>query len=310
MIRPLELKDRALVMQYLRRYPPETSELTFTNLFVWRKSRPICLAEVADSLVFVVEVQENESTRRVVFGPPLGEASVADVLSALGVEVEGFARIPRSTADELRAAGFHVENDRDNWDYVYLVRDAAELAGRRFHKKRNLVKQCLEAHRCEYEAIGRQNLEECLDAQHRWCEARECGRDAGLCAEYVAIREAFAHFEDFRLIGGALRVDGRIEAFALAEELGPGTAVCHFEKAMPGVQGLGQVMNQWFSRHSLNRFEFVNREQDLGVPGLRQAKESYYPHSMVEKFTAFKEAGAFKLSLSVEPHECDKPFRR
>jgi hypothetical protein len=274
---------------------------------VWRKSRPILLGEAAGSLVFIVEAQDNGRTRRIVLGPPVGGAAATEALELLGVEVEGFARVPGKTAEELRAAGFQVESDRDNWDYVYRVRDIAELAGRRYHKKRNLVKQCLEAHRCEYEPIARKNLGECLDMQHRWCRVRECGRDPGLCAEYLAVREALAHYEDFQLIGGAVRIDGRIEAFAIAEELSPGTAVCHFEKAMPGIQGLGQVINQWFSKHSLGGFEFANREQDLGVPGLRQAKESYYPDHMVEKFNAFRERGAFKLSLSVEPHECDKP---
>ncbi len=308
-IRPLELTDRALVTEYLRRYPPETSELTFTNLFVWRNSRPILLAEVDGSIVFIAASRDTSQGRKFIFGPPLGEVPLEQVLSSLGGEVQGFLRIPARTATALQQAGLTVESDRANWDYVYRVQDLAELPGRRFHKKRNLVKGCLEAFKCEYEPITERNLAECIDLQERWCRMRECGRDSGLCAEYLAIREVFSHYEEFQLIGGVIRVDGRIEAYAVGEELSPGTAVCHFEKAMPGIQGLTQVMNQWFSKYSLSQFEFVNREQDLEISGLRQAKESYYPHHMVEKFTALVSPGAVEVSLTVEPHECDKQVR-
>jgi hypothetical protein len=95
----------------------------------------------------------------------------------------------------------------------------------------------------------------------------------------------FENFKELDLIGGAIRVDGVIQAFAIAEQLSPGVAVCHFEKALPGIQGLGQLINKWFALRGLKDFTFINREQDLGVPGLRQAKKSYHPHHLVEKYT-------------------------
>jgi hypothetical protein len=95
----------------------------------------------------------------------------------------------------------------------------------------------------------------------------------------------FAYYNELGLTGGAIRVNGEIQAFTVGEQLAPGAAVCHFEKAMPGVQGLGQLINQWFAKYSLTGFEFVNREQDLGIAGLRQAKKSYYPFKMVDKYT-------------------------
>ena len=79
-----------------------------------------------------------------------------------------------------------------------------------------------------------------------------------------------------------------IQAFALGERLNKSTAVWHFEKALPEINGLSQLVNQWFAKECLAEFEFVNREQDLGIPGLRQAKESYYPDHLVEKMTVFR----------------------
>ena len=305
-IRRLDLSDRSLVEAYFRLYKPEISEFTFTNLFVWRVARPIFIAEVEASIIFMVNAAEGDSEAKVVFGYPLGEESPLAVAKALDVSVAGFARIPENTANTLREQGLHVEADRDNWDYVYRVADLAELAGRRFHKKRNLVKKCLSEYSCRYESMTLALIAECSDMQDRWCKARQCGRDRSLCGEYVAIRDTFAHFEELDLIGGAIRVDGIIQAYAVGGELRSGTAVCHFEKAMPGFRGLGQLINQWFAMYSLSDFEFENREQDLGIAGLRQAKESYYAHHMVEKYSAWFPSATSPMRSLIEPHECDK----
>jgi hypothetical protein len=305
-VRPLVLSDLPVVKAYLQRHPPEISELTFTNLFVWRNARPVFLAEADDAIVFITNSRLGDANDKLIIGSPVGGASPLAAARSLDLQVAGFSRIPETTASQLREAGLHVETDRDNWDYVYRVADLGDLAGRRFHKKRNLIKQCLRAYTCRYEPITSGLIAECSDMQDRWCKARECGHDPGLCSEYVAIRESFSLFEQLQLIGGVVRVDGIIQAYALGEQLRPGVAVCHFEKAMPGFRGLGQLINQWFSKHSLGAFELVNREQDMGISGLRQAKESYHPHHMVEKFNAWFPGVSPGKALPVEPHECDK----
>ncbi len=305
-VRPLELSDRHIVEDYLQRYPPEISELTFTNLYVWRHSRPVFFAEIEDSIVFLTNTGAEGDAGNFILGHPIGGASPLSVANALGVEVAGLIRVPKNTASTLRDANLPVTADRNNSDYVYRVTDLAELAGRRFYKKRNLIKQCIAAHTCGYEALTPELIVECSDVQDRWCKVRKCGKDPGLCSEYIAIRNMFDHFETLQLIGGAIRVDGLIQAYAIGEELRPGTAVCHFEKAMPGLRGLGQLINQWFARYALRGFEFENREQDLGIPGLRQAKESYYPHHMVEKFNAWFSAARSDIALPIEPRECEK----
>jgi hypothetical protein len=235
-----------------------------------------------------------------------GEVSPLEAIRGLETDIRGITRIPKSTAETLQKEGLTVVPDRDNADYVYRVSDLAALAGGKYHKKRNLIKQCVGKYQCRYEEITPENISECREMQDRWCAARECGRDPGLCHEYNAIHDTFVHFERFHLIGGAIRVDGVIQAYAIGEELAPGTAVWHFEKAMADFQGLGQLINQWFSLYALRGFEFVNREQDLGVPGLRQAKASYYPHHMVEKFTAIIGSEGIKGFSQPDPKECDR----
>jgi hypothetical protein len=302
-IHPLTLEDRVLVSAYLHRHPPEISEHTFTNLFVWQPYRQILFAEIGNSLVFLVKAA-REKGKYVLFGPPAGAISIPEVFSAFGREIIGAVRIPETAAETLPAASFVATPDRDNADYVYRVTDLAELAGRHYAKKRNHIKQCLSAHTCEYIPITSGLIAECETMQENWCHTRDCGRNPGLCNEANAIAETFAHFDEFNLLGGAVRVDGAIQAFAIAEELHPGTAVWHFEKAMADIPGLGQLITQWFSRYGLAGFDYVNREQDLGIPGMRQAKESYYPHHMVLKNSISRLADPPITARSIKAEGC------
>jgi hypothetical protein len=281
--RPLGLEDRRVVCDYLRNHPPRISELTFTNLFVWRGHRPIRWAERDGALFLLQERDGHES----LLGYPVGGGPVEEwlpVLSESGVRT--FERVPRGVARKLCKAGLKSMADRANADYVYRRLDLVELAGRRYHRQKNLVNRCLSRYRCSYCDLTPDLLPEVREMQERWCDERPARRDPGLCAERRAIAETFDRYEELGLRGGAVRVDGRVEAYCAGEALSPDTAVVHFEKAMASFQGLYQVINRWFCEFGLAGFEFVNREQDLGLPGLRRAKRSYHPHHMVHKCIA------------------------
>ena len=133
--RDIDMQHQTAVDWFFARHEPAISEYTFTNLFVWRSSRPIWLGQADDSLFFLADSEAGNSERKVVVGPPVGKISLLDIEASLGVELGGFVRIPRETADMLKSAGLKVAADRDNSDYVYAVADLASLAGRRYHKK-------------------------------------------------------------------------------------------------------------------------------------------------------------------------------
>jgi hypothetical protein len=211
-IRPLTLTDKDLVTDYLDRHPQEISEYTFTNLFIWQPSRPIWLTEIDNSLLFLVLAEVQNRPSYLLFGPPLGEISFENIAAQLGDKLAGAIRIPQSKTATLKETGFAVFKDQDNADYVYNVADLAELTGRRYAKKRNKIKQCLQNFDCEYVPITPESIAECESMQHNWCKARDCGRNPGLCNEANAIAEVFAHFNDFGLLGGAIRVNGAIQA--------------------------------------------------------------------------------------------------
>lgn len=284
--RQLTMADRDLVTSFLQRHPSELSEFTFTNLFVWQGKRQVYYTVVERHLLFFVDAPEAGSGKKLLFGPIFGPAPADEVLGSVRELIDGATRVPKKLVAPLQQLGFVMHADRNNADYLYATKDLGELRGRRYAKKRNHIKRCLESYRCAYEPITSSNIEECLAMQAEWCRQRGCFDEPGLEGEYNAIMETFANFGELPLIGGAVRLEGSIRAFAIGERLNRDTAVWHFEKAMPDFVGLGQLINQWFALYSLGDFTYVNREQDLGIAGLRQAKESYYPLRLVEKWSS------------------------
>jgi hypothetical protein len=133
--------------------------------------------------------------------------------------------------------------------------------------------------------LNASSARECLDFEERWCLVKDCDYVDGLNHERQAIREMLANFDDFNLIGAAIKVKESICALAVAERLNSDTLVMHVLKADPGIQGLYQVMLNDFLLNDSGAFEYKNLEQDLGVPGLRSSKMSYPPWKIIKKYT-------------------------
>ena len=285
--RGIMLNDKPLLDRLLTVMMPEISELTFTNLYAWNLFEPVQLSRLGETLLIK---RTRLSDGKTFVLPPLGKQPLAEVLTALRTlssavnEVLSLYGVTRDQLLSLDTKALKIEPDRDDWDYVYLLSDLADLPGERYHPKRNFVARCLSNHECRYATIHASETKDCLQLQTEWCNLRDCRRVPGLEAENTAIRTVFENYDYLAVIGGAVYVEDKLEAFTLAERLSNDTAVVHFEKANPKFEGLYQLINQWFCQNALRGFKFVNREQDLGVPGLRKAKESYYPHHMVEKY--------------------------
>lgn len=283
--RNLALGDKPLLDSLLKYTQPQISELTFTNLFVWNGSEPVQISRLEETVLLQRRRLRDGKTFLL---PPLGKQPLTSVVrllrtaSTMSYQVS-FCGIVPEQVQQLGREGIKVEPDRDDWDYVYLTSDLADLPGDKYHAKRNFISRCLSRYKCKYVNIGPSEVKNCLELQTEWCSLRNCSMVSGLEAENTAIKTAFDHFEYLGIFGGAVYIDNKLEAFTLAEPLNDETAVVHFEKANTEIEGLYQVINQWFCQEALRSFRFVNREQDLGMPGLRKAKQSYHPHHMVEK---------------------------
>ena len=174
--------------------------------------------------------------------------------------------------------------DRDNSDYVYSTLDLIQLSGRKYHRKKNHLNRFLKNYQFEYRDLDMELVECFIDMQEEWCQMKECVDKPDLLSEDYAINMALTHFEELDYRGGAIQIDYKIEAFSLGESLNTDTAVIHIEKANPDIPGLYSAINQFFCSNRWAEKEYINREQDMGIEGLRKAKESYHPHHMVNKY--------------------------
>jgi hypothetical protein len=284
--RNLTRDDKSLLDLLFDEKQPQISEYTFTNLFVWNESEPVQLSRLDETVLLQ---RKRLSDGKTFLLPPLGKRQLTSLLGTLrkanlgSYEVAPLYGLTLQESQLLGEEGVRVESDRDDWDYVYLTSDLADLVGDRYHPKRNLIARCLSKYKCRYASIRQSEINDCLQLQTQWCSLRNCSMVPGLEAENTAIKAAFENYDYVGVTGGVVYVDDKLEAFTLAERLNMDTAVVHFEKANPEIEGLYQVINQRFCKEALGNFKFVNREQDLGIPGLRKAKGSYYPHHMVEK---------------------------
>ena len=179
--------------------------------------------------------------------------------------------------------GYSVWEDRDNFDYLYLRSDLVNLTGRKFHKKKNLLNIFIKNNECQAKPLLEEYKDDALQILEQWNHRHNQLND------FVAAKEALEKMWPLQLCGGIFYIDRQPVAYCLGEELALGKSfVIHFEKAVlnEDFKGIYQYINQAFALVLTERYEMVNREQDLGNPGLRQAKESYHPVGFVKKYKA------------------------
>ena len=287
--KPLALADQAILRPILWDYQAETSELTFTNLFIWQSHYGYQWSRDGDRLLVVAAVAGGQAWAL----PPVGPSPRVDLCRQVlgwlkdecGVANPAIERADSRLAAELAGhPEFVVERMRDHFDYVYRTDDLINLAGGNYHSQRNHINSLARSHRFRYEPLGAEYLPACLELSARWCKIKRCADDLSLMGEWEAVNAALASFQALSLKGGVILVNDRVEAFTCGELLNQVTAVIHLEKAAPELRGLYAVINQQFCRQAWAGVNFVNREQDLGQEGLRTAKMSYHPHHLVEKF--------------------------
>jgi len=287
----LELSDRDALHRLLRGYGPTTSEMTFTNLFAWGRTNPVRVGRIDETVLFWRDAPEGG-----ILLSPIGVLDGAGVEQALawsqslGGRAE-FGRINEAEVEMLLAASpdLRVAEDRDSFDYVYRAEDLRKLEGRRYAGKRNQIKKFRRmTENPDFWAITDKLVPECMVMQDMWCDIKACEENPNLDAEDTAVKVVLEHWKDLDLIGGALFDGERMLGFSVAERLADDVAVIHFEKADGNIPGVYQALNQMFCEAMLSDFVWINREQDLGVEGLRQAKLSYQPAHLVKKYTVSK----------------------
>jgi len=285
--RDLTLTDKPLLDRIFARLQPCVSEFTFANLYLFRAPHAYRLTMIEDALVVLGRGYGGEEY----FLPPLS-GDIAGALRSLLDKGLTLAVADESIVSKhLQGQEVEVIEDRDNFDYLYLRQELAELAGNRFHKKKNRVNYFTNRNDHVVELYGRGHLAGSLALLDEWYRVRQQVESASIAQEMAATREALELYDILGLAGVVVLVGGVIKAFALGERLNETTSVCHFEKADPFLEGITQLVDREFNRLLFTDCRFVNREQDLGEPGLRDAKLSYHPVELVKKFRVRKGMG-------------------
>ncbi len=280
--RPLGLGDKPILDDIFGRFQPRVSEFTFANLFLFRSAHAYRLTMVEDALVVLGRGYGGEDY----FLPPLTGNTTKGLAVLLGDGLTLYGADASFAERYLRGGHLEVSEDRDNFDYLYLRRELAELPGNRFHKKKNRINYFVSRHGFSVDAFSEKHQAGSLRLLDEWQRVHADIESHSLALEAEATREALGMAGVLGLQGVVVLVEARVRAFVLGEKLNEATSVCHFEKADPFLEGLYQLADREFNRLLYTDCTWVNREQDLGEPNLRESKLSYHPVELVKKFRA------------------------
>lgn len=288
--KPVRAEDKETINKYLKHVRSRSCDMSFAAIYLWRGFYNLEYAECEDMIVFRSNEEETS------FSLPLGAGDPKKALDRVleYCREEGIPPVFHSISREMEKylneqypGQFRVEFDRDIADYIYETQALIELKGRKYHGKKNHINKFSKMYDWSYEAITPENTQECLDMLKKWkaqnCATEDLEKHAEICVSEASLRER----EFLGLTGGLLRVDGQVVAFTVGEQIHPDTFCVHIEKAFADIQGAYSMINQQFLIHEAADCKYVNREDDVGDPGLRKAKLSYHPAFLEEKGVAF-----------------------
>ena len=292
---PIEISHKPLFASYARYCRERISEGSFAALYIWSHKYKVQLCEY-DGMLYL----RSGMGKYPAYLPPRGPGDLAAALLLLEREAErqehpfvlrGLteARIPQV---EAALPGRYVFTPNpDVADYIYNAEDLRTLSGRKYHTKRNFIARFENTYagRWSYEEITPDNLKDVWALQDSWCRKNDCVSNVSLQEEATAIALLLYNMEALGATGGLLRVDGHVAAFTVGSPImGTDAIDIHVEKADYDVVGAYPMINRAFLRHGGAWAMYVNREEDLGLEGLRKAKQSYHPTDLLMRYTAVR----------------------
>lgn len=268
-------------------------EYSFANQFLWGRQE---IAFLQGCIAYFAHFNG-----RSVYPYPIGDGDKKQVIAAVledaaqrGIPCR-MSSLTQGDREELESwfpGQFHFKPDRNGMDYVYALEDLADLRGRKYQKKRNHVNRFRSDHPdFQVLPLSPENLPDAQAMVEGWFRTHtEENPDRDYLLEKIAVARGFQNYEALGMEGIALVEGGRILAVTMGTRLSPETFDIHFEKALEDVEGAYAAVNCEFARYLRLKHpdvKFLNREDDMGLEGLRKAKLSYLPHHMAEKYWAY-----------------------
>lgn len=289
--REIQLEDGSWITPLLEVSGYQGCDYTFGNLFIWKD---LYNQQVALNNGMLCTRSRKPSTGEYQYLFPAGNGDLKGAVEfmqsdakKLGVPflLRGFTEKEVPLLTDLFPNTFQIESVRAEWDYLYSVSDLTTLAGKKYHGKRNHIARFEADNDWKYEILSIENKEECKAMCQAWYEEHvRMGNRAALIDRGV-VENAFRYFEELHFTGGVLYRSSRVVGFTIGEPINGDTYAVHIEKAFSDIQGSYAVINREYVKHEMQEYQYVNREEDDGLEGLRKAKESYHP-IMLEKYVA------------------------
>lgn len=292
----IQLRDKHLIESFTKQWESENAEMSFAHIYMWSSNSKIQYAIENEVLYFKLDfpqetiflwapVPKNKSISPSEYGEAVRKGFA--YLKSIGVEpsfrsvASPFLELIQKGCPELS-----LHTAPWNFDYVYSSEDLITLKGRKYHGKRGHIKKITNLYPdFEYLPLDNSMAKECMELYDRWRE-KHFEKTIDQYDERSSVERALLNLEKLNLTGGCIRINGEIKAFTIGEKILSNMCQIHIEKADDDIDGLYPLINQEYASHMCNDVEYINREEDMGLEGLRKAKRSYYPVKMVEKYNA------------------------
>jgi uncharacterized protein len=299
---PVKLEDRAILSECLKKHPQRLTGYTFATLAAWRPFFQYEWSFAEPDLLLISCILEPDPHRYLM--QPIGRVSSSAVqrikaaAEALPypIKIVGASDVFLKENPDFSIL-FKVWEDRAVSNYLYGADALALLPGRKYAKKRNLLAQASGQYSWSCRMLNAALTQECFSVLDAIQQEEQPKMEGMLKREWAALECTLHHFDDFNQQGVLITVDDRPVAFSIYEAISPTTVAIHFERALRSYKGLYQVINCETAKGILSQgFQFINREEDLGDVGLRDAKMSYHPLEIIP---------AYELTYRSQPSSAD-----
>ena len=283
----IEISDKQKITPFLMRHNELTCEVSFVNLLLWQSLYKSCYC-IEDDILYI----KSHSSKGDAYSLPFGDVShgmkkiiehqgcLPDIWAQEGPRFNSFKSLYRHCYDFYEI--------RDEFDYIYNSSDLINLSGKKYHSKRNHISAFSKRFDWRYEQIGLENIKNIRTCANAWYEQYGNDLSKELKSERNGIDMMLQKMEQLDIIGGAIFVDDMAVAFTLGAPINQQVFNIHIEKAIPGFESAYTLINREFAARNLASYKYINRENDMGIEGLRKAKLSYKPQIILPKYLCTK----------------------
>lgn len=285
----IELSDKVKIDTCLQGNTFRACDFCFTNMFAWN-AKFKTQYDIKHKTLFL---RFTEIDGQLYYMMPIGPMPVKEAINEMiadakahniPFQMKGISLRMWEIIQKEMPGLFEFTHERNNDEYIYLSEKLITLSGKKLQSKRNHINR-FKADNPDWEYFpitSQKELHECIKMLDEWENIKE-NTDKSLQYDYIATRLMLEHFDNLQLKGGAIRINGKIVAFTIGEQLTEDSFVVHVEKAFGEVNGAYTIINQQFIQHEASQFKYINREEDMGIESLRKAKQSYQPEILLEE---------------------------